>query len=56
MTTPICPLMSAGKDIPQVCAEESCAWYMKAYKTCSLYILAHNAALDIKNKQSSDNK
>lgn len=49
---PICPLMSAGSDIEIVCAQEKCAWYIKNYKTCSVYLLAHNAALDIKQKQS----
>lgn len=48
---PICPLMSAGKEIPQLCEQEKCAWYVKAYKTCSIYVLAHNAALEIKIKQ-----
>ncbi|MBQ3642362.1 hypothetical protein II906_10640 [bacterium] len=48
---PICPLMSAGNEISVVCSQENCAWYMKNYKTCSVYILAHNAALDIKEKQ-----
>ncbi len=43
--------MSSGKEYPSVCAQENCAWYMKNYKTCSMYILAHNAALDIKEKQ-----
>lgn len=49
---PVCPLISAGNEINQVCLQENCAWYMKNYKTCSVYILAHNAALDIKEKQS----
>lgn len=49
---PICPLMSAGNDVCIVCAQETCAWYMKNYKTCSVYLLAHNAVLDIKEKQS----
>ena len=49
---PICPLMSAGNDIEIVCAQEKCACYLKNYKTCSVYLLAHNAALDIKQKQS----
>lgn len=53
--TLICPLISAGKDISQVCEEENCAWYMKSYKTCSVYILAHNAALNIKDKQTTSN-
>ena len=49
---PICPLMSAGNEINIVCAQENCAWYMKNYKTCSVYLLAHNAVLDIKEKQA----
>lgn len=48
---PICPLISAGKDIPQLCQQENCAWFVKAYRMCSVYVLAHNAALDIKTKQ-----
>ncbi len=50
---PVCPLMSAGKDIEIVCAQDKCAWYIKNYKTCSIYLMAHNAALDIKQKQSA---
>lgn len=48
---PVCPVMSAGCEVDKVCAQEKCAWYMKTYKMCSMYILAHNAALDIKVKQ-----
>lgn len=48
---PVCPLISAGQSTIQICAQESCAWYMKNYKTCAVYILAHNAALDIRQKQ-----
>jgi hypothetical protein len=48
---PICPLISAGQDIPRLCEQEKCAWYIKAYRTCSMYVLGHNAALDIKLKQ-----
>ena len=44
--------MSAGNDIQIVCSQERCAWYMKSYKTCSVYLLAHNAVLDIKEKQA----
>ena len=50
---PVCPLMSAGNSIEIVCAQEKCAWYIKNYKTCSVYLLAHNAALDIKTKQAT---
>jgi len=48
---PICPIMSAGQEIPRLCQQENCAWYLKPYKTCSVYILAHNAALEIKTRQ-----
>lgn len=49
---PYCPLMSAGKDVEVICAQERCAWYLKNYKMCSIYIVAHNAALEISEKQS----
>lgn len=52
----ICPLMSAGKDIEVTCAQEKCAWYLKNYKTCSVYIMAHDAALDIRIKQIDTKK
>lgn len=48
---PYCPLMSAGNTIEVVCTQERCAWYLKNYKMCSMYVLAHNAALDIQGKQ-----
>ena len=54
MGVKICPLMSAGKEVTQLCLEEDCAWYLKNYKACSAYVSAYNAALDIKKKQ--DNK
>ena len=49
---PVCPLMSAGQQMAIICQQEDCAWYMKSYKACSIYLLAHDAALDIKQKQS----
>lgn len=51
MAIPICPLMSAGKDVTQICVQEKCAWYIASLKTCSMYIMAHNALLDVKAKQ-----
>ena len=48
-----CPLMSSSDNNYNVlCQEEECAWYVKAFKSCAMYIIAHNAALDIKAKQS----
>ncbi len=49
---PICPLISAGKDLNSVCAQENCAWYIQNLKTCAVYVIAHNALLDVKAKQS----
>ena len=49
---PYCPLMSAGSDFEKVCTQDSCAWYLKNYKICSVYMLAHNAALDVQMKQA----
>ena len=51
---PICPLMSAGNDITIVCVQERCAWYLSNIKKCSMYMLGHNAMIDVKNKV--DNK
>lgn len=48
---PICPIISSGQDITRICEQEKCAWWFAAYKTCSIYILAHSAALDIQSKQ-----
>ena len=52
-TIPICPLMSAGNNRDVICAQERCAWYMKNFKLCSVYLLAHNAGMDIVSKQQS---
>lgn len=49
---PYCPLMSAGNTMEIVCSQEKCAWYLKNYKMCAMYIMAHNAALEIQSKQS----
>lgn len=49
----VCPLMSAGKEVTQLCLEENCAWYLKNYKACSSYVLAYDAALEIKKKQDT---
>ncbi len=46
-----CPLMSAGHTIEVLCSQESCAWYIKNYKMCSMHVIAHNAALEVQAKQ-----
>lgn len=48
---PLCPLMSAGNDIPQVCTQERCAWYMKNVRACSLYVIAHSQLTKTKASQ-----
>ncbi len=53
-TVQVCPMLSTGKDVPQVCIEEKCAWYLKSYKACSSYVVAYNAAMDIKQKQQKN--
>lgn len=49
---PFCPLMSAGCDKDRVCMQDHCAWYLKKFKICSVYMLAHNAALNVQAKQA----
>ncbi len=52
MATPqVCPIISSGQKNPSMCLEESCALFLKSYKACGLYVLAYNAALEIKKKQ-----
>ena len=53
---PICPLMSAGNDIPIVCLQERCSWYLSNLKKCSVYILGHNAMLEVKSKVENKQK
>ncbi len=55
MPTPkVCPVLSSGNENPNMCLEEDCAFYLKSYKACSVYVLAYDAALDIKKKQQQD--
>lgn len=52
MATPqVCPLLSVSNEKPVMCLEEDCAFYLKSYKACSVYVMAYNAAMDIKKKQ-----
>ena len=50
---PICPLKSAGNTIDVICSQERCAWYVRPYKMCSDYVLAHKAATDIQKNQEA---
>ena len=49
---PLCPLMSVGPQVEIVCMQENCAWYLKNYKICSVYMMAHNSMLDVQAKQA----
>ncbi len=50
---PICPLMSAGNDIHNVCMQERCAWYLNNLEKCSVYVLGYNALLNVKTQKES---
>ena len=45
--TPYCPLLSINKDVPVLCQEELCMWYVKQLKLCSITVLAYTNALGI---------
>ena len=51
MSLQSCPLISAGKDLAHVCLEENCAWYLKSFKSCSVYVIGYQAALEVKKQQ-----
>lgn len=53
---PLCPLMSVGSQVEIVCMQENCAWYLKNYKICSVYMMAHNSMLDVQAKQAAKAK
>ncbi len=48
---PMCPLLSAGLEKEKLCKQENCAWYMPSSKTCAVYVVAHDALLNIRDKQ-----
>ena len=50
---PVCPLLSAGSNDNRICMQENCAWYLKNYKICSVYMMAHNSMLDVQAKQKA---
>jgi hypothetical protein len=45
--------MSVGSQVEIVCMQENCAWYLKNYKICSVYMIAHNSMLDVQAKQKA---
>ena len=49
--TPYCPLLSIGKEVPVLCQEELCMWYVKQLKLCSLTVMAYANALNLQVPQ-----
>ena len=47
--TPYCPLLSINKDVPVLCQEELCMWYVKQLKLCSITVLAYTNALNLQS-------
>ena len=47
--TPYCPLLSINKEVPVLCQEELCMWYVKQLKLCSLTVIAYANALNLQN-------
>lgn len=45
--TPYCPLLSINKDVPVLCQEELCMWYVKQLKLCCATVLAYTNALNL---------
>lgn len=45
--TPYCPLLSINKDVPALCQEELCMFYVKQLKLCSITVLAYTNALNL---------
>lgn len=47
--TPYCPLLSINKEVPVLCQEELCMWYVKQLKLCSITVLAYTQAMSLQN-------
>ena len=45
--TPYCPILSINKEVPVLCQEELCMWYVKQLKLCSITVLAYTQALNM---------
>lgn len=48
--TPYCPLLSINKEVPVLCQEELCMWYVKQLKLCSITVLAYTNALNLQGQ------
>ena len=51
--TPYCPLLSIGKEVPVLCQEELCMWYVKQLKLCALTVTAYANALNLQMPQTA---
>lgn len=49
--TPYCPLLSINKEVPVLCQEELCMWYVKQLKLCSITVLAYTNAINLQGPQ-----
>jgi len=50
---PYCPLLSINKEVPVLCQEELCMWYVKQLKLCSITVLAYTNALNLQSPQAT---
>ena len=50
--TPYCPLLSIGKEVPVLCQEELCMWYVKQLKLCAITVTAYSNALNLQLPQA----
>ena len=53
--TPYCPLLSINKEVPALCQEELCMWYVKQLKLCALTVTAYANALNLQTPQTAGN-
>lgn len=51
--TPYCPLLSINKEVPVLCQEELCMWYVKQLKLCSITVLAYTNAMNLQGVPQS---
>ena len=51
--TPYCPLLSINKDVPVLCQEELCMWYVKQLKLCAITVTAYSNALNLQMPQTA---
>ena len=49
---PYCPLLSINKDVPVLCQEELCMFYVKQLKLCSITVMAYAKALELQAPQA----